>query len=77
MAYEARDTCLECLAWPVDSWVANLKDLGGNPMPHPVKSGYGEPSKAAEVAVDAVEKVEADQDAGGDGAKKGGEDAAV
>ncbi|KAJ0576238.1 hypothetical protein HanOQP8_Chr05g0179651 [Helianthus annuus] len=50
MAYEAKETCLECPTWLVDSWVAKLKELGGNPVPYPAKAGAGETSKAAEVA---------------------------
>ncbi|MFS7925320.1 hypothetical protein Hanom_Chr04g00283411 [Helianthus anomalus] len=66
MAYKARETGLECPAWPVDSWVAKLKDLRGNPVPYSAKSGAGEPSKAAEVAVEAREKTEARADVGQD-----------
>ncbi|KAJ0667105.1 hypothetical protein HanPI659440_Chr17g0674151 [Helianthus annuus] len=85
MAYKAKDAGFECPTWPVDSWVAKLKDLGGNPVPYLTNSGAGEPSKAAEAAVEAGEKVEAGadagadagQDAGGDGAKKVGEDVAA
>ena len=85
MAYEARETGLECPAWPVDSWVEKLKDLGGNHVPYVAKSGAGEPSKAAEVAVEAGEKTDvgadvgqdAAQDASGEEVKKTGEDAAV
>ncbi|MFS7955022.1 hypothetical protein Hanom_Chr07g00637551 [Helianthus anomalus] len=29
MAYEAKETGLECPSWPIDSWVAKLKELGG------------------------------------------------
>ena len=85
MAYEARETGLECPAWPVDSWVAKLKDFGGNPVPYVAKSGAGEPSKVAEVAVEAGEKTDAGADAGQDAAqdasgeemKKTGEDVVV
>ncbi|KAJ0702519.1 hypothetical protein HanPI659440_Chr14g0540631 [Helianthus annuus] len=81
MAYEAKETSLECPAWPVDSWVANLKELGGNHVPYPSKSRAGESSKAAEVVVEAEEKKDADadaaQDAGAEGLKKDGGDAAV
>ncbi|MFS8008798.1 hypothetical protein Hanom_Chr14g01277111 [Helianthus anomalus] len=69
MAYEVRETGLECPAWPVDSWVAMLKDLGGNHVSYPAKSGVGEPLKAAEVAVEAGEKTEAGADAGQDDAQ--------
>ncbi|MFS8033900.1 hypothetical protein Hanom_Chr17g01574931 [Helianthus anomalus] len=62
--YEVKETDLECPAWPVDSWVAKLKDLGGNHVPHPTKSGVGEPLKAAVVAVEAGEKTEVGADAG-------------
>ncbi|MFS7930163.1 hypothetical protein Hanom_Chr04g00340891 [Helianthus anomalus] len=61
--------------------VAKLKDLGGNPMTYLTKSGPSEPSKAAEAAVEAGEKVEAGADAGadpgGNGAKKANEDVAA
>ncbi|KAJ0547219.1 hypothetical protein HanIR_Chr08g0369701 [Helianthus annuus] len=85
MAYEARETGLECPTWPVDSWVAKLKDLGGDAVPYPAKAGTGETSKAAEVAVEAEEKKDAGGDAGQDTAqdvvaeevKKAGEDAVV
>ncbi|MFS7945221.1 hypothetical protein Hanom_Chr06g00521641 [Helianthus anomalus] len=85
MAYEARETGLEYPAWPVDSWVAKLKDLGGNVVPYPAKAGTRETWKAAEVAVEAEEKMDADDDAGQDAAqdavaeevKKAGEDAVV
>ncbi|KAM0062333.1 hypothetical protein Hdeb2414_s0004g00146891 [Helianthus debilis subsp. tardiflorus] len=81
MAYEARETGLECPSWPVDSWVAKLKELGGNPVPHPAKAGAGETSKAADVVEKAGEKKDAREDAGQDAeaekAKKDGGDAAV
>ncbi|MFS7964544.1 hypothetical protein Hanom_Chr08g00751591 [Helianthus anomalus] len=77
MAYKAKDVGFECPTWPVDSWVAKLKDLEGNPLPYLAKSGAGEPLKAAEATVEAREKVEAGADAGGDGAKKVGVDAAT
>ncbi|MFS7945234.1 hypothetical protein Hanom_Chr06g00521791 [Helianthus anomalus] len=75
MAYKAKNAGFECPAWPVDSWVAKLKDLRGSPMPHLVKSRTGEPSKVAEVVVEAGDKAEAGVDAGDDGARKAGEDA--
>ena len=77
MAYEARETGLECPAWSVDSWVTKLKELGGNSVPHVAESGAGEPSKVAEAAVEAGEKTDAGADAGDEVAKKVGEDAAA
>ncbi|KAJ0692518.1 hypothetical protein HanPI659440_Chr15g0586901 [Helianthus annuus] len=47
MAYEAKETGLVCPAWPVDSWVAKLKELGGKAVPLPAEAG--ESSKSAEV----------------------------
>ncbi|KAF5756539.1 hypothetical protein HanRHA438_Chr17g0826161 [Helianthus annuus] len=63
MAYEAHETGLECPSWPVDSWVAKLKELGGNPVPHPAKAGARETSKAAEVVDKAGEKKDVGEDA--------------
>ncbi|MFS8017276.1 hypothetical protein Hanom_Chr15g01378501 [Helianthus anomalus] len=77
MAYEAKDAGFKCPTWPVDSWVAKLKDLGGSPVPHPAKSGIGEPSKVAEAVVEAGEKTEAGADVADGGAKDVGEDAAA
>ncbi|KAJ0681365.1 hypothetical protein HanPI659440_Chr16g0635011 [Helianthus annuus] len=64
MAYEAKETGLECPAWPVDSWVAKLKELGGNTVPYPSKCRARESSKTAEVVVEAGEKKDAGADAG-------------
>ncbi|KAF5796916.1 hypothetical protein HanRHA438_Chr08g0369521 [Helianthus annuus] len=64
MAYEARAMGFECPSWNVDAWEENLRDLGGNPVEHPVKPVVEEPSKAAEKAVDAGGDTE--KDAGGD-----------
>ncbi|KAM0061405.1 hypothetical protein Hdeb2414_s0004g00135601 [Helianthus debilis subsp. tardiflorus] len=64
MAYEAKETGLECPAWPVDSWVAKLKELGGNRMPYPSKCGARESSKTAQMVVEAGEKKDAGGDAG-------------
>ncbi|KAJ0867056.1 hypothetical protein HanRHA438_Chr12g0558741 [Helianthus annuus] len=85
MAYEARERGLKCPSWPVDSWVAKLKDLGGNHVSYLAKAGVGEASKAAEVVDEAREKKDAGDDAGQDAAqdvvaeevKKDGGDAAV
>ncbi|MFS7912416.1 hypothetical protein Hanom_Chr02g00129701 [Helianthus anomalus] len=76
IAYESKDAGFECLTWPVDTWVAKLKDLGGSPVPYPTKSGTGEPSKVEEAAVEAGGKTEAEADAGEGGAKDVGEDVA-
>ena len=83
IAYEAKETGLVCPAWPVDSWVAKLKELGGKAVPLPVEAG--EFSKSAEVVDQAGDKKDAGADAGEDagedaGAEKPekvGEDAAV
>ncbi|KAJ0899399.1 hypothetical protein HanRHA438_Chr08g0368141 [Helianthus annuus] len=86
MAYEAKETRLECPAWPVESWVAKLKELGGKAVPYPAKSS--ESSKSAEVVdkagekdvgTDAVEDAmeDAAQDAEAEKTEKAGEDAAV
>ncbi|MFS8034463.1 hypothetical protein Hanom_Chr17g01581411 [Helianthus anomalus] len=81
MAYEAKETSLECLAWPVDFWVAKLKEIGGNHVPYPSNFGAGESSKAVEVVVEAGEKKDAGQDAaqdaGAEEVKKDGGDVAV
>ncbi|KAJ0482232.1 hypothetical protein HanOQP8_Chr13g0491861 [Helianthus annuus] len=63
IAYEAKETSLECPSWPVDSWVAKLMELGGNLVSYPVKAGVGETSKAAEVVDEAGEKKDAGEDA--------------
>ncbi|XP_035845776.1 uncharacterized protein LOC118492099 [Helianthus annuus] len=39
MAYEAKETGLVCPAWPADSWVAKLKELGGKAVPLPTEAG--------------------------------------
>ncbi|KAJ0899711.1 hypothetical protein HanRHA438_Chr08g0371751 [Helianthus annuus] len=83
MAYEAKETGLECPAWPVESWVAKLKELGGKAVPYPGETG--ESSKSAEVLDKAEEKKDVGADAGEDAAQdaeaekteKTGEDAAV
>ncbi|KAJ0622002.1 hypothetical protein HanIR_Chr01g0015181 [Helianthus annuus] len=83
MAYEAKETGLVCPAWPVDSWVAKLKELGGKAVPLPVEAG--EFSKSAEVVDQAGDKKDAGADAGEDAGQdagaekpgKAGEDAAV
>ena len=81
MAYEARATGLECPAWPVESWVAKLKELGGSPVPHVAGPEAGEPSKAAEAVVEAGEGTDAgvdtEVDVGAEVAKKAGEDATM
>ncbi|XP_035831977.1 uncharacterized protein LOC118481011 [Helianthus annuus] len=46
MAYEAKETSLMCPAWPVDSWVAKLKELGGKAVP--LSAEAGESSKSEE-----------------------------
>ncbi|KAJ0448886.1 hypothetical protein HanHA89_Chr17g0722151 [Helianthus annuus] len=71
VVYEAKETGLECPSWPVDSWVAKLKELGGNPVPHSAKAGAGETSNAAEVVDNGGEK-----DAGKNAGEDAGEDAA-
>ncbi|XP_035838948.1 uncharacterized protein LOC118486541 [Helianthus annuus] len=81
MAYEAKETGLVCPAWPVDSWVAKLKELGGKAVPLPVE--VGESSKSAEVVDQVGDKKDAGADAGEDAGQdagkpeKVGEDAAV
>ncbi|KAM0058749.1 hypothetical protein Hdeb2414_s0005g00173771 [Helianthus debilis subsp. tardiflorus] len=79
MAYEAKETSLVCPSWPIESWVAKLKELGGKAVPLP--SEAGESSKSAELADQAGYKKDAGADAGEDaGAEKpgkAGEDAAV
>ena len=81
MAYEARATGLECPAWPVESWVAKLKELGGSPVPCIAGSEAGESSKAAEAVAEIGEGTDAGANAGEDAraeaAKKVDEDAAV
>ena len=81
MAYEARATGLQCPAWPVESWVAKLKELGGSPVPCIAGSEAGEPSKVAEAVVEVGEGTDAGanagEDAGAEAAKKADEDAAV
>ncbi|KAJ0682489.1 hypothetical protein HanPI659440_Chr16g0647911 [Helianthus annuus] len=83
MAYEAKETGLVCPAWPVDSWVAKLKELGGKAVPLSVEAG--ESSKSAEVVDQAGDKKDAGADAGEDAGEdagaekpgKAGKDAAV
>ncbi|MFS7945660.1 hypothetical protein Hanom_Chr06g00526861 [Helianthus anomalus] len=83
MAYEAKETGLECPSWPVDSWVAKLKELGGKVVSYP--AGAGESSKLVEVVDKSGEKKDAGEDAGEDAAQdaeaekteKAGEDAVV
>ncbi|KAJ0809795.1 hypothetical protein HanPI659440_Chr01g0019361 [Helianthus annuus] len=83
MAYEAKETGLVCPSWPVDSWVAKLKELGSKAVPHPTEAG--ESSKSAEVVDKAGDKKDAGADAGTDAGEdaeaekteKVGEDAAV
>ncbi|KAJ0561593.1 hypothetical protein HanHA300_Chr06g0224731 [Helianthus annuus] len=70
MAYEAKEIGLECPSWPVDSWVAKLKELGGKVVSYPAEAG--ESSKSAEVVDKAGEK----KDAGTDASVDAGEDAA-
>ncbi|MFS7968930.1 hypothetical protein Hanom_Chr09g00803231 [Helianthus anomalus] len=81
IAYEAKETGLECPTWPFYSWVAKRKEHGGNPVPYPAKAGARETSKAAEVVDDAGEKKDAGGDAGEDAdaeeVKNDGGDAAV
>ena len=73
MAYEAKETGLVCPSWPVDSWVAKLKEHGGKAVPLP--SEAGESSKSAEVADQAGDKKDAGADAGEDAGQDAGEDA--
>ncbi|MFS7963968.1 hypothetical protein Hanom_Chr08g00744541 [Helianthus anomalus] len=77
MAYKAKDAGFEYPTWPVDSLVAKLKDVGGSHVPHPTKSGIGEPLKAVDAAVETGEKTEAREDGGDVGAEKAGEDVVV
>ncbi|XP_035830820.1 uncharacterized protein LOC118480204 [Helianthus annuus] len=39
MAYEAKETGLVCPSWPIESWVAKLKELGGKAVPLPSEAG--------------------------------------
>ncbi|XP_035845820.1 uncharacterized protein LOC118492131 [Helianthus annuus] len=39
MAYEAKETGLVCPSWPIESWVAKLKELGGKVVPLPSEAG--------------------------------------
>ncbi|MFS8027453.1 hypothetical protein Hanom_Chr16g01498901 [Helianthus anomalus] len=53
----------ECPSWNVDAWEEKLRDLGGNPVEHPVKPTVVEPAKVAEknaggdAGADAVESM--------------------
>ncbi|XP_021991701.1 uncharacterized protein LOC110888484 [Helianthus annuus] len=40
MAYGAKETGLVCPAWPVDSWAAKLKKLGGKAVPLPAEAAF-------------------------------------
>ena len=73
MAYEAKETGIVCPAWPVDSWVAKLKELGGKAVPIPAEAG--ESSKSAEVVDKAGDKKDAGADAGEDAGQDAEQDA--
>ncbi|KAJ0583426.1 hypothetical protein HanRHA438_Chr05g0207541 [Helianthus annuus] len=73
MAYEAKETGLVCPSWPIESWVAKLKELRGKAVPLP--SEAGESSKSAEVVDQAGDKKDAGADAGEDAGQDAGEDA--
>ncbi|XP_035841542.1 uncharacterized protein LOC118488300 [Helianthus annuus] len=45
MAYEAKETGLVCPSWPIESWVAKLKELGGKAVPLPSEADQVQKTK--------------------------------
>ncbi|MFS7954238.1 hypothetical protein Hanom_Chr07g00627941 [Helianthus anomalus] len=72
MAYEAKAMGFECPSWNVEAWEAKLRDLGGNPVEHPVKPVVEKPAEVAKKVANV--NANAGKDAGGDTAVDAGVD---